>query len=357
MPNRYVLNLKKTIEFANPGYVPVVIWGGAPFSTTLVGIREIDYYKSIENKLKTFVTMFEKFPEAVFVPGFWPDFGATTVPSAFGSEVVWQDREAPYAKPCLKSAEDIDRLKPVDPKTSGLMKTCLREWEYYWKHVDRKWIEEYEYLDGVAFAMGPVESAAQMRGYTPFFLEIMEYPEKIAKLLDIVTETEIAYLREQEKINGRLKKVFIGDHLATQISPAHCREFYTPYIRRIFDAFPYAEIRAWHNEGACKHILDQIPEFNCNVWHFGNDPAGPSQKSLKRQVVPMGNIHTVDVLLNGSPENVAEATAALLDEIDPNEAFIVSSGGGMAPKTSCENVRAMIDTVFRFNRKGPAGNS
>ena len=348
--NAFVDKFMQAIRFESPREISIVFWAAAPFCTRLVGVKEIEYYKNIELKTETQHKMFSLFPESVFLPGFWPDYGATSIPSAFGSKIIWQDTEAPYAKPCLTSIDQVDHLKPANPYEDGLLKTCLQEWEYYWRHVDRRWIDEYGYLDGVGFIMGPVESAAQLRGYTDFFIDLMEEPEKVHKLLDIVTETEIRYLKAQEKINGKLKRVCIGDHLATQISPAHCREFFIPYLKRIFDEFSYAEVRAWHNEGHSGHIADIIPDMNCNIWHFGEDAAGPTQAALKGKVVLMGNIHPVDHLLMGDTELVRQVTRDLLSEIVVEDGFFVSSGGGMAPGTPIENVRALIDTAMAFNR-------
>ncbi|MCG8643191.1 MAG: hypothetical protein MI862_25920 [Desulfobacterales bacterium] len=345
MTNTIYHDVLKAVANEPTHAIPIAFWGGAPFSTKLLKVKEIEYYQNTDCKLATFQRMFEMFPEVIFFPGIWPDFGTVAIPSAFGAKIQWHEEDAPHAYPCLQSINDIDRIKPANPKQDGLLPNALGEWEYFWKHVDRKWIDEYGYLDGTAFIMGTVESAAMMRGYSEFFLDMIEHPGKVHKLLDIVTDTALAYLREQEKINGSLKRIMVGDHLVTQISPDHCKEFYVPYTSRIFNEFSNAEIKLWHNEGRCSHVYDQIPDLGCNVWQFGDDDALEAKDALQGKVTLMGNIKTVDHLLKGTPEQVGDATKSLLTAMGKDGGFLLSSAGGMSPGTSYENVRALIDAA------------
>lgn len=178
-------------------------------------------------------------------------------------------------------------------------------------------------------------------------LDMVLMPEMIHKMLDIVTEFTIEYLRAQEKINGKLKRLCFVDHLASIISFQHVEEFFMPYTKRIFDEFHYAEVKLWHNEGKCKHILNLIPQIGCNLWQFGDDDIIDAKSKLKNQVVLMGNINPVD-LMKFSVRQVVTASEKVMQQGGQDGIFILSSAGGIAPKTPADNLKAMIKTARNF---------
>ena len=40
----------------------------------------------------------ERFPDVLFLPGFWAEYGMRTEPSAFGAKCIFPDNEFPFAE-------------------------------------------------------------------------------------------------------------------------------------------------------------------------------------------------------------------------------------------------------------------
>jgi len=68
----------------------------------------------------------------------------------------------------------------------------------------------------------------------------------------------------------------------------------------------------------------------------------------KNKVTMLGNIPPRDVLAQGSPTEVKEATLNLLKGLKDLSRVIFSCGGGMPPGVSSENLAIFIETVKRF---------
>ena len=334
------------VNHSRPARVPVVVWGPtAPFVTTMTGTQVKDYYLNSEGKLQIQQKFLRMFPEAIGMPGLWPDFGAVGLPSTMGCPVIWLDDDAPVARPMLSDIKEVLTLKIPDPKVDGCLAVELKQWEYFQQHADRDLVEKYGYLDGTAYVLGPVETAGLMRGYTDFFMDLYLNPELVHKLLEINTEVAINYLHECEKINGRLKRLAIGDHVPTQICPEHFKEFWLPYMSRIFQEFSYAEIRLWHNEGSSKHVYPFLKDLGANVWHLGDDPISDAKANVGDFFCLMGNVHPVNELVNGNYESVLAAGTKVIRDGSQGGGLWLSSGGGLAPNTPMLHLQALIDAA------------
>ncbi|MCL2104276.1 MAG: uroporphyrinogen decarboxylase, partial [Kiritimatiellaeota bacterium] len=70
----------------------------------------LDYYASEAAWLDINLKACRTFPSAVFLPGFWSEYGMCTEPSAFGSRLIWHENELPFAEPVGQSPEQALRL-------------------------------------------------------------------------------------------------------------------------------------------------------------------------------------------------------------------------------------------------------
>ncbi|MBT3272721.1 MAG: hypothetical protein HN368_06180, partial [Spirochaetales bacterium] len=99
---------------------------------------------------------------------------------------------------------------------------------------------------------GPLTLAVQIIGYDKLFYWMQEYPEKIHKLMDLLSDTVIAWVKHQKKILGQPMNqcfgnqgayvpdgvgVWFSDDDAVIISGELYREFVVPYNEKILKAF------------------------------------------------------------------------------------------------------------------------
>ena len=326
----------------------VAIFNTAPFLNVLAGVELKDYYMDVDEKLRVQSLFQDAFPDFFCFPGIWADYGALGEPSAFGCKIEWPENGMPMAQPVLKSMGDVASLKPIDPMKDGLMPRALEEFQYMWDHLDHRYIEEYGYLEGVAMSFGPVELAAVIMGYQDFYLSLRTEPDRIHSLLAITTESVLRWLKAQEKINGRLKRIGIADHIPGQISQEHFEEFWLPYSNQVVEEFSSATV-IYHNEYPVPY-LDAMARFKFHVWHFGGE-LGPVKASMGDHRTLMGNLHPIHVLLQGSPEEVYEKALVCLEEGATGGRFLLSSGGGLAPDTPRENLKS-LEKAWKYFQKG-----
>jgi len=75
---------------------------------------------------------------------------------------------------------------------------------------------------------------------------------------------------------------------------------------------------------------------------------------LKRRygskIVLKGNLHTTEVMLHGTPDDVAAASRRAIDDAAAGGRFILSTGDQCGRDTPDENLLAMIETARTYGR-------
>ena len=71
----------KTVEPLPIGFII-----DSPWLPGWAGISIMDYYSSEQKWLDANLKAINKFPDVMFLPGFWSEFGMCTEPSAFGAK-------------------------------------------------------------------------------------------------------------------------------------------------------------------------------------------------------------------------------------------------------------------------------
>lgn len=346
MSSQVLKNFLTAVRLELPEEVPTVIWGVAVWYNKKLRVKTIDYYQKSDICLDTQIKLQNQFPDNLLLPGIWPDFGVVAEPSAFGCPVVWDENEAPVAKPAMNSMRHVLTMKKVNVKEDGLLPEVIKRYEYFFNNLPQKYIEDYGYLDGSVFFLGPLETAAAIRGYCEFLFELYDNPTLVHKLLDIVTTTELEYLRYLETKIGKIKRLLLCDHFATQVSPELFEEFVFPYITRIFDEYPTA-IKLYHNEGKVDHILSRIPDMGTTIFHFGTE-IRKTKELIGDKVCLMGNIDPVRIIRDGTPEQIKEEARRVLQTGAKGGGFILCSAGAFGVHTPDINVNSMLNAVKRY---------
>jgi uroporphyrinogen decarboxylase len=88
--------------------LPVGFIIDSPWLPAWAGMPIIDYFTSDQKWFDANMKAIRKFPQAMFLPGFWSEFGMCTEPSAFGSKCSWQTNDLPFASPIITSFEQVD---------------------------------------------------------------------------------------------------------------------------------------------------------------------------------------------------------------------------------------------------------
>jgi uroporphyrinogen decarboxylase len=323
--------------------VPFVIWNTSPIVLSLLGHDHQRFYHDAAFKLHAQLDLQRMFPEALLLPGPWPDFGAAVEPSFFGCDIQFQKNDPPWVCTRIPDIKELLRHTSIDPEKNGLGPEMLDQYRYMWNNLDTRYIEEFGYLDGLGYTLGPMDTAAELLGYNLLMLELIDHPKLAHNMFELITDCLIRWLRAQEKVNGKLKRLVIPEHAHAQVSPEHFEEFCFPYMTRIFQEFP-AAMRLYHNEGDVSHIMERIPAFGADVFHFGTEIAETKER-IGKQVCLMGNLDPLEVMLRGSVQTVEGAARRCLQIGAQGGGFLLSTAGGMAPGTPRQNIQAAIDAA------------
>jgi uroporphyrinogen decarboxylase len=137
------------------------------------------------------------------------------------------------------------------------------------------------------------------------------------------------------------------------IKPAYLRKYVFPWYkemaRRCHDAGMFF---CFHSDGVLWDVLPDLLEIGVDALH-PIDPTCMDIAEVKRRVGDrlclFGNISN-EILMTGTPEEVAALTKQRLREIAPGGGYCVGSGNSVPNWAKFENYMAMRDTVLTYGQ-------
>lgn len=315
----------------------------SPWIPGWYGISSIDYYSSDDLWFKSNIKIHQTFPDTIFLPGFWSEYGMIAESSAFGAPVVWGKLTLPFAKKIINSVEDIRLLKKPDPSKDGMLPFVINR-----LRINKNKINDSGHKIKFAISRGPLNIASYLMGATELMLAISMHPDKIHKLLKLITGFLEEWLKFQKEIFPSIEGIFILDDIVGFLGENHIKEFFVPYFKDIFSAFD-ARIKFFHNDAhglVCAPYLEGIGVnmFNFSFKHSLTD----MRRKTGERMVLVGNIPPRDVMANGSVNDVRSGVEKAWKSINRKEKIIWSCGGGMPPGVSTENLMTFIETVKKL---------
>lgn len=307
----------------------------SPWLPSFSGITTKEYLFLQEKWLTANINAMMGFPDVIFLPGTWVEFGLATEPSAFGCHVRWWKDNPPSALPVLNDISEIARLSVPNPETDGMMPIVL-EWQSYMEPR----LHEYGHVSKVVVARGPLTLASQIMGLTEFLLAIKTDPEACIDLLNICTESIISWLQAQSSVLPNVEAVQVHDDVIGMISPVDYEEFAHPYLSRIFDQFP-DWLHIYHNDTPGIKFLKRFADAGVHVFNFSHMiDIAKVDELIGNSVCLMGNVPPLEVLAKGSVSDVITCARECIERT--NHGFLLSAGGGVSPGTPAENINALV---------------
>jgi uroporphyrinogen decarboxylase len=312
-----------------PEQVPVALIVDSPWLPGYAGIDTRDYFLFPDQWLAINRGLVDRFPDAVWIPGFWIEYGMAAEPSAFGCKTRFYSDRPPSIEPVISDlAFWADAIQPANPQEDGLMPLILRLYAV---------IDERLRAEGLGIRMvcarGPVAVASWLAGITPLMMDIAMNPDRVTKILDTVTTTIIRWLHAQLDVLAQPEGILLLDDLVGMVSRQHYEELVHPHLRRIFDEFT-GLIRIYHNDTHCPHLLETLTEANFDVFNFSHKTdIGEVKRVMGHRVALMGNVPPLDMGVRGTPDDVRQSARACLEKAAPGGGMILSFGGGVSPGT------------------------
>lgn len=339
--------IKKCASMDDVGKIPVGLIVDSPWIPGYLGISTLDYYTMPDIWLESNQKIKKDFPEMIFLPDFWVEFGMATEPSGFGCKIIFYKDRMPNVSHIIDSADDIEQIlkHPVpNPKSDGLMPFVLN----IYKNMERKLKDLGESIK-IAAARGPLTTAAHLMGLTEFLIALKVDPHATHKLLKLTTALAINWLEAQFEVLSEADGIMLLDDVVGFLSKEDYMEFAHPYLKSIFSSFPVC-VKIYHNDSDNNVYYEYLEDVGVNIFNFTHKQEISKVKArVGNNVCLLGNIPPLEVLSLGTPETVESKTLKLLKDYGGTKGIIVSAGGGASPCTPKENIRAMIDAVAEFN--------
>jgi len=337
--------LKKVINGEKMEPLPIGFIADSPWLPGWYGIKILDYFSNDELWLKANLKAIQEFPEVMFLPGIWSEFGMCTEPSAFGARCRFPQNEFPHAHPVIKSPEEINALVIPEPETDGLLPFVLNRLK-----LAQPYIENAGHKIRFAVARGPLNIASFLMGTTEFLMAMLTSPELVETLMEKITAFLKNWLQLQRSTFSTIDGIFLLDDIIGFIGEQEFRRFGLPYFKELFNAD--VAVKFLHNDAQCRVSVPFLPEIGVNLFNMGFDVSLNDIKTwTNNQVTLLGNIPPRDVLANGKPEDVVKSVTELLDSLEDKTRVILSCGGGLPPGVGTENLKAFIETVKNYTPK------
>ncbi len=312
----------------------------SPWLPGWVGASTLDYYTSDELWLTANEKAMHMFPDAIFLPGFWSEYGMCTEPSAFGARLTWSENNLPHAHKIIYATDDILNIPTPNVKTDGLLPFVINRLK-----KNETAIRSMGHEIRFAVARGPLNIASFLMGTTELLMALVMNPDKVHTLLEKITLFTIDWLQYQKECFPSIDGIMILDDIVGFIGDDDFRNFALLYLKRIFSSFE-ANVRLFHNDAPGLICAPYLNEIGVNIFNFSYSHSMPEmRKAVGEKVTLLGNLPPRDVLAAGTPAQVRAAVEKMVSSIDDHARILWSCGGGMPQDVSSENIRAFIDAV------------
>ena len=320
--------------------LPVGFIIDSPWLPGWAGISILDYFSSEQMWFEANLKAVRQLPEVMFLPGFWAEFGMCTEPSAFGAKCRWQENALPFAEKIITSIQDVHLVRKPNPRTDGLPPFVLTRLKHYQSRI-----EEAGHAIKFAASRGPLNVATFLMDSTEFLMAIRTNPDETHRLLGVVTDFIIDWLKLQAETFPSIDGVLVLDDIVGFLGEGDFKEMALPYLVRIFQSFE-TSVKFFHNDAAGLVCAPYLTETGVNLFNFSFQHTLTEMKELtKSSVTLLGNIPPCDVLAMGTPEEVRKSVKAALDSVPDKSRIILSCGGGMPPDVSTENIKAFLSAA------------
>ena len=308
----------------------------------------MDYYLDPEVWFQANLKIIQEFPDIIFVPGWWMEYGMAAEPSILGAKIkFWQDN-TPSEYHTLYRLEDIDNFPEYEVEADAFAAMTLHR-----IRMHKQRILDAGYILPMVTARGPLCTAGFVRGTTHFMIDLVEDPKGAHRLIDLCTRVIIDWLKAQHAAMGdTVEGIFILDDIVGFINEEHYKEFAHPYLKRICDAFPNDWVKLYHNDAEVDACLDHLPDAGFNVPQLGQAEGHPRGEAARRRS------HVPD----GQRQPAGDRRARHAGRGEGSDARRArgrrgarasSSRSAAAPAPACRgrNILAMLEALAEFNGK------
>ncbi len=265
----------------------------------------------------------------------------------WGYEVEYgrEEHGVEVASPIV-TRDDLRRYTPPDPHAPGRYASL------------EKAVAEFKGRLAIGVHLNDVFSIPRaLVGMENLLLAIAADPDLVRDLVDLSVEINLEMAREVARRGADF--VWTGDDYAGTagpfMSPEHFRTLFYPGLKRVAQGLgdlglPFIK----HCDGNLWPILDMMVEAGISCLDPIDPQGGMDLAEVKSRygdrIALKGGVDCTRVLVDGTPEEVVEATKRALREGGPGGGFILSSSNSIHSSVSPRNYAVMMETLKTWGR-------
>jgi len=265
------------------GYVGPRMRGGTPVQSALFSTEGKDNVRDrLLSPEKYLAAQLEEIEGQLpfkgdFVPALSPALGVVGIPSAFGCEVVWWEKDFPSVKPVRN--DDPRRILGLEKPAAdaGELRRVLDYTRCFLERTARR------FPIRMGDIQGPLDSAALIFGHTEFFQAMRTHPAEARRLMSLVTDVSIDFVKAQRRIVKDAGVEFVpslfqpwipdgmgvsvSNDAAVMISAEMHDELCVPFLNRLSEEFGGIYV---HSCGNWTHLFPSLAKVrNLRGLEFG----------------------------------------------------------------------------------------
>ncbi len=265
------------------------------------------------------------------------DWGITYVRNPHGLPVA---KGHPVQKPA-----DLDGFEPPQPKREHLLLLDLAR-------------ERFQGEKALFWLMrGAFVRSWRLMGMENLMIQYFDNPDFVHRVAALVTDYNLKQL--EMLVDAGLDVLVVEDDIANthapMISPEHFREFVNPYNKMLVERGHELGLKVVrHSDGNLWSLLDML----LATGYDGLNPLEPqADMDLKKvkihcgdKICLLGNIDCLELLPDGTPEQVDAAVKQAIEDAAAGGGYIVCSSNSLHPAVNPENCIAMFEATKKYGR-------
>lgn len=261
------------------------------------------------------------------------------IPEAMGLSYTMEEHRGPVFPKRIESVRDLEKLHIAEADELHYVLEAIK--------LAKRQLNGRVPLVGFAGAPWTIFSymieGAGSKTFSAAKKALYTEPEFSHRLLDMITQSVIHYLKGQVQVGADIIQIF--DSWAGILSPEQYRVFALPYIERICDAIESVP-KIVFAKGAF-FAREKMNGINCDVVGLDwNMDVRESRKLIPGKAL-QGNLDPC--ALYGSFDAVRKETRKMLDAFGDHP-HIANLGHGLYPDTEVDKVKCFIDTVKEYRK-------
>ena len=285
--------------------------------------------------------------------GLTEELSLRTMGHTLGSKLVFPENDIDYIEKFLMDDElDMSLLEIPDPYTNEVLAPKLQRARILKERFPDMGIETE--------IPGPITTAAAIRPIAKLLRDLRKQPEKVKELLEFCIKANMAWAQAFKDEFGP-SSVMVVDPVGCDdiLSPKQVEEFSLPYLKKQLNLY-YQLNGVKPNLHICGHTNKQWKYFkDLDIDFFSVDNCEDLEDCknvIEDELVVVGNIPPVEVMLNGSIDDViASVKTCIKKAADAKSGYIAATGCGSPVGTPIENLDAFIYAISKYGKDAKLG--